>query len=41
MAFDLVTTALTVGVPVALVLGGLRFLVSLGRDCRRMFWGYE
>ncbi len=41
MAFDIVTSLLAIGVQLTLVLGGMLFLFSLGRDFRRAFLGHE
>jgi hypothetical protein len=41
MAFDLFSSLFVMGVQLALVLGVMLFLVSLGRDFRRAFSGHE
>lgn len=41
MALDLFTSLLAIGVQLTLVLGGMLFLFSLGRDFRSAFLGHE
>ena len=41
MAFDLFTSLFAMGVQLALVLGAILFLVSLGRDFKNVFRGQE
>jgi hypothetical protein len=41
MAFDLFTSLFAMGVQLALVLGAMLFLISLGRDFKNVFRGHE